>query len=69
MATSTAKRGLFHLNLWAVCHCVAERFGVSVLVLDCDGLCMTLDSTGGTRVDLILLRRSFDVAAGLEWLG
>ena len=28
-----------------------------------------IDSTGGTRVDLILLRRSFDVAAGLEWLG
>ena len=53
MAISTAKRGLLHLNLWAVCHCVAERFTVFVLVLDCV-MHYKIDSTGGTRVDLIL---------------
>ena len=53
MAISTAKRGLLHLNLWAVCHCVAERFTVFVLVLDCV-MHYKIDSTGCTRVDLIL---------------
>ncbi len=51
-----------------MCRCVAERFTVFVLVLDCV-MYYKIDSTGGTRVDLILFRRSFDVAAGLEWLG
>ena len=55
-----------------MCRCVAERFTVFVLVSSCIGRCNALyeiDSTGGTRVDLILLRGSFDATAGLEWLG
>ena len=52
-------RGLQYLYL---CHLVSDG------VMMCNAL-YEIDSTGGTRVDLILLRGSFDATAGLEWLG